>query len=162
MRYGMESLGCLYVRSLSLNGWDVSIVGYYSVSRQTTASWCTNMLALHRHQRRSLQISKQDVLVVRLARRLRLNVPREEADGLLIHVEVPRAWTRLVVLHESLRLIDVPRGHDARVGRVDALRLTRLVWRARPRGSLGTLVHWRGLRAHPFPDALDEAKSSHI
>ena len=65
------------------------------------------MLALHRHQDGSLQIRKQD-LVVKLARRFGLNVPREEAYRLLIHVEVTRAWARLVVFHEPLRLIDVP------------------------------------------------------
>ena len=80
-------------------------------SRRSRSRSCrssrSNMLALHRHQDGSLQIRKQD-LVVKFARRLGLNVPREEAYRLLIHVEVTRAWARLVVFHEPLRLINVP------------------------------------------------------
>lgn len=85
---------------------------WYSRSRsrsrsRSSRSSRSNMLALHRHQDGSLQIRKQD-LVVKFARRLGLNVPREEAYRLLIHVEVTRAWARLVVFHEPLRLINVP------------------------------------------------------
>jgi hypothetical protein len=53
---------------------------------------------------------------------------------------------------------EVPRSHDARVGRVDALSFTGQVWSAGPSGGFGVLVHWCGLRAHPLPDALDEAE----
>lgn len=55
---------------------------------------------------------------------------------------------------------EVPRGHDARVSRVDALSFAGQVWRAGPSGSFGVLVHWCGLRTHPLPDALDEAKKT--
>ena len=54
----------------------------------------------------------------------------------------------------------MPSGHDARIGRVYALRLARLVWCAGPCGRFGVLVYWCGLRTHPFPDAFDEANNS--
>jgi hypothetical protein len=76
---------------------------WYSRSSRSSRS----MLALHRHQDGSLQIRKQDI-VVQFARRLGLNVPRQEAYRLLVQVEVTRARARLIVFHEPLRLIDVP------------------------------------------------------
>jgi len=98
---------CAFVRR-----WNLSIRSA-SVCLQRAASWwwyrstSRSMLVLHRHQDGSLQIRKQDILV-QFARRLGLDVPRQEAYSFLIQVEVTRAWARLVVFHEPLRLIDVP------------------------------------------------------
>ena len=80
---------------------------WLGVARQTPASWWySSMLALHRRQDGSLQICEQDV-VVEIARRLGLDVPREKADRLFIHVQISRPRARLVVFHEPLRLIDI-------------------------------------------------------
>jgi hypothetical protein len=67
----------------------------------------SSMLSLHHRQDGNLQISKKDI-VVEIANGLGLDVPREKADRFLIHVQISRARTRLVIFHEPFRLIDVP------------------------------------------------------
>jgi hypothetical protein len=102
----VNSFVCVCLPCLAAASW------WYSCS---STSRSRGLLALHRHQGGSLQIRKQDI-VVQFARRLGLNIPRQEAYRLLVQVEVARARARLVVFHEPLRLIDVPKIHTSARG----------------------------------------------
>jgi hypothetical protein len=74
----VNSFVCVCLPCLAAASW------WYSGSSSRSRS---SMLALHRHQDGSLQIRKQDI-VVQFARRLGLNIPRQEAYRLLVQVEV--------------------------------------------------------------------------